>query len=71
MDKQDRVSILGYVFFLYGALVSWISRKQKSVATSTIEAKYIAINACAKQAQFLLALLREMDYAELVGECLF
>ena len=41
------------------------------MATSTIEAEYMAINACAKQAQFLLALLREMDCTELVGECLF
>ena len=71
MDKQDRVLILGYVFFLCGAPVSWMSRKQKSVATSTMEAEYMAINACAKQAQFLSALLREMDCAELVGECPF
>ena len=71
MDKADRVSILGSIFFLYRALVSWMSRKQKSVATLTIEAKYIAMNACAKQSQFLAALLREMDYAGLVGECPF
>ena len=48
-----------------------MSRKQKSVATSTMEAEYMAMNACAKQAQFLSALLSEMDCAELVGECPF
>ena len=48
-----------------------MSKKQKLVATSTIEAKYIVINVCTKQYQFLVALLREIDYAWLVGECLF
>ncbi|GIZ45743.1 hypothetical protein CKM354_000889600 [Cercospora kikuchii] len=71
MDKADRVSILGSIFFLCGAPVSWMSKKQKSVATSTMEAEYMAMNACAKQSQFLAALLREMDCAGLVGECPF
>ena len=48
MDKADRVSILGYVWFLCGSPVSWMSKKQKSVATSTIEAEYMAMNACIK-----------------------
>ena len=71
MDKANRVSILGSIFFLCGSPVSWISKKQKSVATSTMEAEYMAMNACAKQSQFLAALLREMDCAWLVGECSF
>ena len=49
IDKADRVSILGSIFFLYRALISWISRKQKSVATLTIEAKYIAMYVYTKQ----------------------
>jgi hypothetical protein len=70
-DPTDRVSILGYVFFLCGAPVSWMSKKQKSVATSTMEAEYMAMGACAKQSQFLSAVLREMGYPQLVGECSF
>ena len=49
MDKLDRVSILGYVFFLYRALISQISKKQKSIATLIMEAKYMAIGAYTKQ----------------------
>jgi transposase InsO family protein len=70
-DPSDRVSILGYIFFLCGAPVSWMSKKQKSVATSTMEAEYMAMGACAKQSQFLSAILREMGYPQLVGECSF
>ena len=41
------------------------------MATLTIEAKYIAISICAKQSQFLAALLRELGCPKLVGECSF
>ena len=71
MDKTDRVSILGSIFFLCGSPISWMSKKQKSVATSTMEAEYMAMSACAKQSQFLAALLRELGCPELVGECSF
>ena len=49
MDKIDIVSILGSIFFLYRSLISWMSKKQKSVATLTIEAEYIAISVYTKQ----------------------
>ncbi len=71
MDKADRVSILGHVWFLCGSPVSWMSRKQKSVATSTMEAEYMAMCSAAKQSQFLAAVLREMRCPELIGDCPF
>jgi hypothetical protein len=43
MDKSNRISILRNVFVLIGGLVSWSSKKQKLVATSTIEAEYMAM----------------------------
>ena len=48
-----------------------MSENQKSVATSTMEAEYMAMGACAKQSQFLSAVLREMGYPQLVGKCSF
>ena len=48
-----------------------MSKKQKSVATSTMEAEYMAMSAYVKQSQFLAALLRELGCPKLVGECLF
>ena len=38
-DKLDRKSVLGYVCMLGGGPISWISRKQRSVATLTTEAE--------------------------------
>ena len=41
-DKGDRRSTCGYVFFLHGGAINWRSRKQKSVALSSVEAEYVA-----------------------------
>ena len=68
MDKADRVSVLGNVFKLAGGPISWMSRKQKSVATSTMEAEYMAMCACAKQSQWLAHILRDMGQPQMVGK---
>jgi hypothetical protein len=66
-DKSDRKSTSGNVFLLAGGAVSWLSRKQKSVSTSTTEAEYISMSICAKQAMWLSQLLRDMGYAKYLG----
>jgi hypothetical protein len=57
---DTRKSTLGYVFMLNGAAVSWSSKKQKSVASSTVEAEYMAFHQATKEALWLSLLLREM-----------
>jgi hypothetical protein len=44
--KVDRKSTSGTCQFLGRSLVSWSSKKQNSVALSTIEAEYVATSAC-------------------------
>ena len=56
-DPSDRKSTSGYVFILAGGAISWSSKKQASVATSTLEAEYIALAAAAKEALWLFLLL--------------
>jgi hypothetical protein len=60
IDKSDRMSILRNVFMLAGGPVSWMSRKQKSVSTSTMEAEYMAMSVYAKRSQFIVQILRDM-----------
>ncbi|GKV17211.1 hypothetical protein SLEP1_g27745 [Rubroshorea leprosula] len=48
-SKIDRKSTSGTCQILGGALVSWFSKKQNSIALSTTEAKYIAAGSCATQ----------------------
>ena len=66
-DKSDRKSILAYVYMIAGGPISWTSRKQKSVATSTTEAEYMAMSTCAKEGMWLVQLLRDMGYSKYLG----
>lgn len=43
-DPKDRKSVISYYFFLNGAVVSWYSKKQRTVLTLTTKAKYIALS---------------------------
>lgn len=67
-DKLDRKSILGYVYMLAGGPVSWMSRKQKSVATSTTEAEYMALSTCAKEGMWMVQLLKDMSLSKYLGD---
>ena len=49
IDPVNRKSILAYVYIFAGGPISWISRKQKSVATLTTKAKYIVLLIYAKE----------------------
>ena len=56
----DRKSISGYVITIGGGAVSWSSKKQSTVATSTAEAEYVAIAHVSKQALWQRSLLTEL-----------
>jgi hypothetical protein len=58
--KIDRKSTTGTCQFLGNRLVSWASKKQQSVSTSTAEAEYIAAGSCC--AQLLWIRNQLMDY---------
>ncbi|XP_023762221.1 uncharacterized mitochondrial protein AtMg00810-like [Lactuca sativa] len=47
--KFDRKSTTGSCQFLGGRLVSWTSKKQTCVSTSTAEAEYVAASSCCSQ----------------------
>ncbi|KAK1396495.1 hypothetical protein POM88_006358 [Heracleum sosnowskyi] len=47
--RIDRKSTTGSCQFIGGRLVSWFSKKQHSVSTSTAEAEYIAAGSCCAQ----------------------
>ena len=41
-DETDAKSTAGYVFFISGTAFAWSSKKEERVATSTMEAEYVA-----------------------------
>jgi len=52
-DLEKRKSTSGYVFFLSGAAFSWRSRLQDTVASSTMEAEYIALHHASQNAVWI------------------
>ena len=49
-NTNDRHSTMGYMFFVGGSPVSWMSKKQRVVALSTTEAEYLAGTEATKEA---------------------
>ncbi|KAI3747046.1 hypothetical protein L6452_09489 [Arctium lappa] len=49
----DRKSTSGHVQFLGDKLVSWASKKQLCVSTSTVEAEYVAAASCCSQVSWM------------------
>jgi hypothetical protein len=48
-DLETRRSFSGYLFQLGGSTISWRTKKQRSVSTSTCEAEYMALAFATKQ----------------------
>lgn len=63
-DTDGRKSISGYVIYLCGGPISWASRKQRSVARSTMEAEYMAGAGAVSQLIWCRMLLGELGYPQ-------
>jgi transposase InsO family protein len=62
-SKDDRRSVTGYTFMLGGGAVSWQSKKQPTVALSSVEAEYMAACQAAREALWWQKLLHELGVA--------
>ncbi|KAE8711089.1 Retrovirus-related Pol polyprotein from transposon TNT 1-94 [Hibiscus syriacus] len=61
-DLDKSKSTTGYVFKVTGGAVSWVSKLQSVVATSTTEAEYVAATQASKEAIWLKMLLEELGH---------
>ena len=59
-DMDDRHSTSGNLFLLAKGAVSWLSKKQATVALSTTEAEYVALSAATQEAIWLRRLLADV-----------
>jgi hypothetical protein len=60
--KVDRKSTSGTCQFLGSSLVSWSSKKQTSIALSTVEAEYVAAGQCCAQLLWMRQTLWDFGY---------
>jgi len=63
-DVTDRKSQSGYMFFYNGGLITWTSKKQKTVAQSSTESELVAANAAAREAMWARSLLSQISRAQ-------
>ncbi|KAM9842570.1 uncharacterized protein ACBR49_013979 [Aulostomus maculatus] len=59
-DQDDRRSTTGNIFLLSGGAVSWLSKKQATVALSTAEAEYVTLSQAAQDGTWLRRLLKDL-----------
>ena len=59
-DVDGRKSITMYVYTLGGTTISWVSKLQKIIALSNIEAEYVAITKASKEIIWLQLFLEEL-----------
>lgn len=57
---DTRRSFSGYIFKFGEAAISWRSRKQDCVTTSTVESEYVALSLASRQLKWLLGACSEL-----------
>lgn len=60
-DQNDRKSVSGYAFLVYGNLVAWSTKRQQTVSLSSTEAELIALSAAVKEGLWLTNLLTDLE----------
>ena len=59
-NLEDHTSTSGWVFLLGGGAISWASKKQSCITTSTMESEFVALAAAGKEAEWLRNLVIEI-----------
>jgi hypothetical protein len=63
-DQDTRRSTSGYCFLLIGAIITWTSKKQTSVALSSTESEYMALSKACIEAVWLRKLLQDLGFPQ-------
>ena len=61
-DHISRKSVTGYIIKLASGAVSWVSRKQKTVALSSTEAEYMCLSDTTRQIVWIESLFKELNF---------
>lgn len=70
-DPNDYHSVREFVFKVAGGTVTWLLKKQPTVATFLVEAEYMTLENTTKEAVWLRILLRKMGFPQVIAIILF
>ena len=65
---EEAVSKIGMITFLCGNPISWLSKKQQRVVTSTCESEILAVLDSVNEVEYFKCLLSELGFDELVSD---
>ena len=65
VDKAK--STTGYVYIAGGGAITWMSKRQSTVALSTTESEYVALSEAGKEASWLRNLYEELGFPQLTS----
>jgi len=60
VSEPDRISLSGYLWTYAGGLISWGSRKQRTIACSSTEGEYMAVSLCIQEGLWLKSLFSQL-----------
>ena len=60
-DNADRKSISGYVIKVFGNVIDWKSRKQRTVTKASTYAEYVALSEVVSEVKFVLELMKNFN----------
>ena len=63
-NADDHKSISGYVFLSNMGAITWMSKKQTTIALSTTEAEYVALSEASREAIWLRHLYGELGFIQ-------
>nr|GEX01544.1 integrase, catalytic region, zinc finger, CCHC-type, peptidase aspartic, catalytic [Tanacetum cinerariifolium] len=63
ISEEPLIGVFGSAQFLRDKLVSWLSKKQKSIAISTTKAEYITMSGCCTHILWIRSQLSDYDFA--------
>ncbi|CAM8902387.1 unnamed protein product [Rhodiola kirilowii] len=63
-NEEDHSSTNGWVFLLGGGAISWASKKQTCISSSTMESEFVALAAASKEAEWLKNMIHEIPLWE-------
>lgn len=69
-DPEDYKSVIGYCFFINRDIISWWSKKQQIVSTSTSKAEYITLGHIVQKNVWIKQFLNELKIADPIDACI-
>lgn len=61
-DLNDRKSVTGFLFKVFGNVVTWVTRKQNCVTLSTTEAELVALSVSVCEGLWLVKLMKDFGF---------